>query len=123
MYKRQAAAIAFAEAQIGDPYQWGGAGPSTWDCSGLTMRAWAAGGVTLPHWAAGQWALSTPVSASQARPGDLVFFAYNANDWQTIHHVAIYLGGGMMLEAPYTGAFVRISPVTTDPDLFGYARP
>jgi len=87
------------------------------------MRAWAAGGVSLPHWAAGQWAVSTPVSASQARPGDLVFFAYNPNDYQTIHHVAIYLGAGMMLEAPYTGAFVRISPVSTDPDLFGYARP
>ena len=52
-----------------------------------------------------------------------MFFAYNPNDWQTIHHVALYLGGGMMLEAPFTGAFVRISPVSTDSDLFGYARP
>jgi cell wall-associated NlpC family hydrolase len=118
-----AAAIAFAKAQLGDPYQWGATGPSTWDCSGLTMRAWAAGGVTLPHWSVAQWASSVPVSESNARPGDLVFFAYNSGDYHSIHHVALYLGGGLMIEAPFTGSWVRISHVSDQPDLFGYARP
>jgi cell wall-associated NlpC family hydrolase len=116
------AAIAFAMAQLGDPYQWAAAGPNTWDCSGLTMMAWRAGGVSLPHWSVAQWQLSTPVSASQARPGDLVFFAYNLSDYTTIHHVALYLGDGMMIEAPYTGAVVRISSVDR-PDLWGFGRP
>jgi cell wall-associated NlpC family hydrolase len=86
------------------------------------MMAWQAGGVQLPHWAIGQWQLSTPVSAAQARPGDLVFYAYNLNDYTTIHHVALYLGGGLIIEAPFTGADVRISNADR-PDLFGYARP
>jgi len=117
-----AAAIAFARAAIGDPYQWGGAGPNTYDCSGLTMRAWQAGGVNLAHWTVAQFEETTPVSEASARPGDLVFYAYNLNDFRTIHHVALYLGGGLMIEAPFTGAFVRISTVDR-PDLFGFGRP
>jgi cell wall-associated NlpC family hydrolase len=117
-----AEAIAFAKAQLGDPYQWGATGPSTWDCSGLTMRAWAAGGVSLPHWSVAQWQVSAPVSQSDARPGDLVFYAYNLGDYRSIHHVALYLGGGLMIEAPFTGSVVRISSVDR-PDLFGFARP
>jgi cell wall-associated NlpC family hydrolase len=116
------AAIAFAMAQLGKPYQWGGAGPDTWDCSGLTMAAWAAGGVTLPHWSVAQYELSTPVSAADARPGDLVFFAYDPSNIMTVHHVALYLGSGMMIEAPFTGAFVRISSIYR-PDLFAFGRP
>jgi peptidoglycan DL-endopeptidase CwlO len=118
-----AAAIAFAEQQLGDPYQWGATGPTTYDCSGLTMRAWEAGGVYLPHWSVAQWEVSTPVSPGNARPGDLVFFAYSSSDFRTIHHVALYLGGGMMIEAPYTGADVRIWPVDQQPGFFGFARP
>ncbi len=117
-----AAAIAFAKAQLGDPYQWGATGPSTWDCSGLTMRAWQAGGVSLPHWSVAQWTVSSPVAQADARPGDLVFFAYNHSDFHSIHHVALYLGGGLMIEAPFTGSWVRISSVDS-PDLFGFARP
>jgi peptidoglycan DL-endopeptidase CwlO len=115
-------AIAFARAQLGKPYQWAADGPATFDCSGLTMRAWQAGGISLPHWSVAQWQVSTPVSPANARPGDLVFFAYNLNDYGSIHHVALYIGNGLMIEAPYTGATVRISSVDR-PDLFGFARP
>jgi cell wall-associated NlpC family hydrolase len=117
-----AKAIAFAKEQLGDPYLWAATGPDRWDCSGLTMRAWQQAGVNLPHWSVAQWVVSTPVSRSQARPGDLVFYAYNQSDYRTIHHVALYLGGGLVIEAPYTGANVRISSVDRNP-VFGFARP
>ena len=58
------------------------------------------------------------MSQSSARPGDLVFYAYNLSDYTTIHHVALYIGGGQMIEAPFTGAVVRISSVDR-PDLWG----
>jgi len=115
-------AIAFARAQLGKPYQWAADGPATFDCSGLTMRAWEAGGISLPHWSVAQWQVSTPVTSANARPGDLVFFAYDLNDFTSIHHVALYIGNGLMIEAPFTGADVRISSVDR-PDLFGFARP
>jgi cell wall-associated NlpC family hydrolase len=86
------------------------------------MMAWSAGGVSLPHWSVAQWEVTTPVSRSQARPGDLVFYAYDLNDYTTIHHVALYLGGGQIIEAPFTGADVRINSVDR-PDLFGFGRP
>ncbi len=116
------AAIAYAMQQLGKPYEWAATGPATFDCSGLTMRAWQAGGISLPHWSVAQWQVSTPVSQSQARPGDLVFYAYNLSDYTSIHHVALYIGNGEMIEAPFTGANVRISSVDR-PDLFGFARP
>jgi cell wall-associated NlpC family hydrolase len=109
-------------AQLGDPYEWAATGPNRWDCSGLTMMSWRAGGVSLPHWSVAQWEASTPVSAGAARPGDLVFYAYDLNDFRSIHHVALYLGNGLMIEAPFTGANVRISSVDR-PDLFGFGRP
>jgi cell wall-associated NlpC family hydrolase len=86
------------------------------------MKAWQQAGVYLPHWSVAQWVVSTPVSRSQARPGDLVFYAYDQSDYRTIHHVALYLGGGLVIEAPYTGANVRISSVDRNP-VFGFARP
>jgi peptidoglycan DL-endopeptidase RipA len=86
------------------------------------MMAWRQGGVYLPHYAAAQWALSTPVTQAQARPGDLVFFAYDLTDWNSIHHVGLYIGDGLMIEAPFTGADVRISSVDR-PSQFGFARP
>ncbi len=116
------AAIAYAMKQLGKPYEWAATGPATFDCSGLTMRAWQAGGILLPHWSVAQWQDSTPVSQSQARPGDLVFYAYNLSDYTSIHHVALYIGNGEMIEAPFTGADVRISSVDR-PDLFGFGRP
>jgi len=105
------AAVRFAYAQLGKPYQWGGSGPSTYDCSGLTMMAWAAGGVSLPHNAAAQYSVSRPVSMGALQPGDLLFMGSPA------YHVAIYVGNGEAIEAPYTGADVRF----TSAGSFSYA--
>jgi cell wall-associated NlpC family hydrolase len=117
-----ARAIAYAKQQLGKPYVYAAAGPDSFDCSGLTMRAWEAGGVSLPHWSVAQYEQSQPVSSSQARPGDLVFFASNPGDYRSIYHVALYLGNGMMIEAPHTGDVVKIIAVYPN-DFFGYARP
>jgi cell wall-associated NlpC family hydrolase len=96
------AAIAAAESVLGVPYVYGGASPQTgFDCSGLTMWAWAHAGVSLPHSSQMQYASLPHVSRSQLQPGDLVFF-YNP-----ISHVALYVGGGMMISAPHTGTVVQ----------------
>ena len=85
------AAIGFARQQIGDPYVWGAAGPSAWDCSGLTMGAWRAGGISLPHYSVAQYSQSTPISQSSLRPGDLVFWGSTSSP-SSIYHVALYVG-------------------------------
>ncbi len=103
-------AIAYAKAQLGRPYQWGAAGPSTFDCSGLTMQAWARGGKSLPHYSVAQFYQSTRVSMADARPGDLLFWSSNGGP-SGIHHVALYLGGGQFIEAPHTGANVRYNSI------------
>jgi cell wall-associated NlpC family hydrolase len=100
-----ARAIAFARAQLGEPYVWGAAGPSSWDCSGLTMGAWRAGGISLPHYSVAQYAASTPISSSSLRPGDLVFWGSSSSPG-SIYHVALYVGNGMIIQAPHTGAVV-----------------
>jgi peptidoglycan DL-endopeptidase CwlO len=106
-----AAAVDWARTQLGKDYQWGAAGPSTYDCSGLTSQAWARQGVSLPHSSVMQYAVTEHVSIGDLRPGDLVFFATDTSDPGTIHHVGIYAGGGQMVEAPYTGAQVRVSTI------------
>ena len=98
------AVIAFARAQIGKPYQWGAAGPDTFDCSGLTLMAWARAGVNLSHYTGYQWAETRRVLLSDLQPGDLVFFG---DSGPTSHHMGLYVGNDMMIEAPYTGAYVR----------------
>ena len=110
------AAIRYAYAQLGKAYQWGAAGPGTFDCSGLTMASWHAAGVNLPHSAALQWAQVPHVSRSQLQPGDLVFYYGN------IHHVAMYLGAGKVIHAPTYGEDVTIAPVDVGP-VHGYGRP
>lgn len=95
-------AVAAAMSRVGLPYVWGGAGPSDFDCSGLVMWAWAHAGVSLPHFSGAQYADTTHISMSQLQPGDLVFFA---NPGQ---HVAMYIGGGRIVEAPHTGADVHV---------------
>ncbi|RLV50433.1 hypothetical protein D9V37_00060 [Nocardioides mangrovicus] len=103
-----AQAIAYAKAQIGKPYKWAAAGPSSFDCSGLTMRAWEAAGVSLPHYSAGQYAATTHITRSQLQPGDLIFWGSSPG---SIHHVAMYLGDGMMIHAPRTGQDVMIASI------------
>ena len=93
---------------LGVPYVWGGASPSGFDCSGLVMYVYAQLGVSLPHSAAMQYDCGTHVSRDQLEPGDLVFYG------SPIHHVGIYVGNGDMIDAPYTGASVRIDPLQSD---------
>ena len=102
------AVIAYARAQIGKPYQWGGAGPNSFDCSGLTMRAWQRAGVNLSHYTGAQWNETARVAISDLRPGDLVFYGSSG---ATSHHMGLYIGGGQMIEAPYTGANVRYASI------------
>jgi cell wall-associated NlpC family hydrolase len=106
---RASVAVQFAYAQLGKPYVYGGAGPDSYDCSGLTMRAWGAAGVALPHSAAAQQSMLPSVSLSALAPGDLVFYGAPA------YHVAIYIGGGQIIQAPHTGAYVEISSINDMP--------
>ncbi|MBM7518099.1 C40 family peptidase [Nocardioides nitrophenolicus] len=115
------AAIAFARAQLGEPYRWGAAGPSAWDCSGLVAKAWAAGGKSLPHYSVAQYAQSTPITRDQLRPGDLVFWSDGGPS--AIFHVALYAGDGQIIHAPRTGRPVSQESIDywRTPDF--YARP
>ena len=112
------AVIAFARAQIGKPYQWGAAGPGTFDCSGLTLMAWAQAGVNLSHYTGFQWTETRRVPLSQLQPGDLVFYGVDGAD---SHHVGLYVGNDMMIDAPYTGAYVRYDNIySSGSDLLPY---
>jgi len=113
----------WALSQIGKPYQWGGAGPDTYDCSGLTMQAWAHAGVQLLHYTGYQWQEGPHVPLDDLQRGDLLFFATNTADPATIHHVGIYIGNGMMVDAPYTGVDVRIDSMYQPGGLIGAVRP
>lgn len=110
-------AIAFARDQLGEPYQWGGAGPSSWDCSGLTMRAYQSAGINLPHYAGAQYAQTTKVPVSSIRRGDLLYWSNGGPG--SIYHVALYLGDGQMIQAPRPGRGVEIVPLSywIQPDL------
>jgi peptidoglycan DL-endopeptidase CwlO len=101
-------ALRFALSRIGDPYVWGGAGPDDFDCSGLVMWAYAHVGISLAHFTGDQWNEGEHVSRSQLEPGDLVFF------FADISHVGLYIGNGMMVDAPTFGQDVQIQPVLWD---------
>ena len=116
-------ALEFALAQLGKPYQWGGTGPGTFDCSGLTMRAYESAGVDLPHFAAFQYQASHPLTYGELQPGDLLFWATDPSDSNTIYHEAIYLGGGKMVQAPKTGWDVMISDMWMWGPIQFFARP
>ncbi len=109
-------AVAYAKAQLGKPYVWSAEGPNSFDCSGLTMMAWRSAGVSIPRVAAAQYGIGRHISKSALEPGDLVFFG------SPIHHVGIYVGGGMMIEAPYTGQVVRYHTIDRS-DYAGATRP
>jgi peptidoglycan DL-endopeptidase RipA len=113
----------WALTQLGKPYQWGGAGPDSYDCSGLTMEAWARAGVHLLHYTGYQWEEGPHVPLDQLQRGDLLFYATNNSDPATIHHVGIYIGNGMMVDAPYTGADVRIDSIYQPGIPIGAVRP
>ncbi len=113
---RAAQAIAYACAQLGKPYRWGGEGPTGFDCSGLVMASWSAAGVSLPHNAAMQTGYGTRVSAGQLQPGDVVFF------YSPISHNGIYLGKGLMIHAPQTGDVIKIASARLDGRLTAAVR-
>ena len=100
-----ARAVAEAHAQLGKPYLWGGAGPDSFDCSGLTQWVWGKAGVALSHYTGDQWNEGKRVSREELIPGDLVFFG------DDLYHVGIYIGSGKMIHAPRTGEVVRIEDV------------
>jgi cell wall-associated NlpC family hydrolase len=104
------AAISYARAQLGKPYQWGGAGPNAFDCSGLTMMAWEQAGVYFPHLAQAQYDLTARVAIADLLPGDLVFYGTPNN----VYHVGLYIGNGDMIDAPATGQVVSIQSIYWD---------
>ncbi|MET9654492.1 NlpC/P60 family protein [Streptomyces sp. NPDC006460] len=110
------AALDFAVRQIGKPYSWGAEGPDAYDCSGLTSQAWASTGREIPRTSQEQWRTLPKVELSELRPGDLVVYFPEAT------HVAIYLGGGLVVQAPRPGARVKVSPIAANP-LLGAVRP
>jgi peptidoglycan DL-endopeptidase CwlO len=113
-----ASAIAAAESQLGVPYVWGGESPGHgFDCSGLTQWAWRQAGVDLPRTAAAQYGAVAHIPLSAMQPGDLVFWGYGG-----ISHVAIYVGGGNILNAPDTGSVVSVMAIWNN-GLVGAGRP
>jgi len=100
-----AQALAAALSRRGDPYIWGAAGPGEFDCSGLVVWAFAQEGVTLPHYTGDLWNSGVHIPRADLEPGDLVFF------FPDISHVGIYLGDGLMIDAPDFGETVRVEPV------------
>ncbi|MEV6284866.1 NlpC/P60 family protein [Kribbella sp. NPDC051770] len=113
---RAAAAVEYAMAQLGDPYVWGADGPSSFDCSGLTMAAWGRAGVSLSHSSKQQINEGRRVSKSQLQPGDLVFF------YSPISHVGMYIGNGRMVHASRPGKPVKTESINVMP-YSGAVRP
>jgi len=100
-----AQALRWALTRRGDPYVWGAAGPSSFDCSGLVLWAYAKVGISLPHFTGDQWQMGVHVGRNQLQPGDLVFF------YPDIGHVGLYIGNNLMVDAPDFGETVQVQPV------------
>lgn len=113
---RAAVAVREAYNKLGSPYKWAAAGPSRFDCSGLTMWVWGKAGVSLPHNSRAQYSSGRKVSRSSLQPGDLVYYG------SPIHHVGIYVGGGKMISAPQTGDVVKVQNAFRR-DYVGATRP
>ncbi|MFF5847317.1 NlpC/P60 family protein [Streptomyces massasporeus] len=109
-------AVRYAVRQLGKPYEWGAEGPRTYDCSGLTSQAWAEAGTAIPRTSQEQWKRLERIPLDELRPGDLVVYFPKAT------HVALYLGDGMVVQAPRPGAKVKVSPIAANPVL-GAVRP
>jgi cell wall-associated NlpC family hydrolase len=113
-------AVHYAYAQLGSPYLWGGDGPGGFDCSGLVQAAYASAGIQLPRTAQAQYDAGPRVPASEPlQPGDLVFFG---TDTAHVDHVGILINDTQMVDAPHTGALVRVEPYRW-PDYLGAIRP
>jgi cell wall-associated NlpC family hydrolase len=113
---RAAIAVRYAMAQVGKPYVYGAAGPSAYDCSGLTMAAWGSAGVGLPHSSSAQYGSGTHVSPSALQPGDLVFY------YSPISHVGMYIGNGMIVNAENPSAGIKVTGLYSMP-FVGAVRP
>lgn len=114
------AAVGYALAQLGTPYLWGGEEPGGFDCSGLVQAAYKAAGISLPRTAQEQYDFGPPVpAAAPLQPGDLVFFGPNT---ARVQHVGVVVNQAEMVDAPHTGALVRIEPYRW-PDYLGATRP
>jgi hypothetical protein len=111
---QQAAVITSALSRVGDPYVWGAAGPTSFDCSGLVQWSFAQAGILMPRTADQQYLTGVHISLAQAQPGDLLFWTYDPNDPGFVDHTAIYLGNGMMVVGPHTGLDVQVGPVPTN---------
>jgi peptidoglycan DL-endopeptidase CwlO len=101
-------ALRYALTRLGDPYVWAAAGPSEFDCSGLVVWAFGQEGISLPHYTGDLWNLGVHVSQADLQPGDLVFFFGE-------DHVGIYIGDGLMVDAPAPGQDVMVQPISVDP--------
>jgi cell wall-associated NlpC family hydrolase len=121
--------IAYARAQIGKPYQWGGTGPDAFDCSGLVMMAYRQAGVDIPRTSEDQWAWGPRIQPGHEEPGDLVFFAGSDGTRTNPGHVGLVIGKGKMIEGYATGTTIRISSYGTshspagDQSVVGFTRP
>jgi cell wall-associated NlpC family hydrolase len=109
-------ALRYAVQQFGKPYEWGAEGPKSYDCSGLTSEAWASAGKPIPRTSQEQWARLPKIPLNELRPGDLVIYFPEAT------HVAMYLGDGVVVEAPRPGEQVSFSPIASNP-ILGAVRP
>jgi cell wall-associated NlpC family hydrolase len=117
-----ASAIAFARAQLGKPYLWGGTGPDAFDCSGLVMMAYRAAGVNIPRTSEDQWTWGPRVAPGHEQPGDLIFFAGADGTTTSPGHVGMVIGHGLMIEAFGTGFPIRIAPYARR-GAVGFSRP
>jgi peptidoglycan DL-endopeptidase CwlO len=109
------AVVAYARAQVGKPYCYGGSGPGCFDCSGLTMMAWRQAGISLPHSSSAQYNVGRRISAGELQPGDLIFY------YSPISHVSVYIGNGQRISATHTGDYVRVQSLGSS--IVGFARP
>jgi cell wall-associated NlpC family hydrolase len=117
---RRSAQVAVDKAmeQVGKPYRYGAAGPDSFDCSGLMLYSWRAAGVELPRTSRAQYSGTRRISRGDLQPGDLVFFG------SPIHHVAMYIGNGRVVEASRSGVPVRTNDrALSRSDIAGYGRP
>ncbi len=110
-------AVWTALGQRGDPYRWGGSGPSSFDCSGLTSYSWRKAGEVIPRTSRSQSTFGRAVSKSNLRPGDLVFF------YSPVSHVAMYIGAGYIVQAASSGTVIHMTKLSYMPSYAGARRP